>query len=83
MDAVYKIRHKPTGLFFRPSKTGCTHLTTRGKIYDKKPTRCLLPPVYKHPIPIQKRDNEMVYYEWRKTIPDEWEIVEYKIVEVL
>ena len=33
---VYKIKHKPTGLFFTPSK-GNGNLSTTGKIYSRKP----------------------------------------------
>lgn len=33
---VYKIKHKPTGLFFTPSK-GSGNLSKNGKIYPKKP----------------------------------------------
>ena len=31
----YKIKHKPTGLFYKP---GTTNLTETGKTYAKKPT---------------------------------------------
>ena len=31
---MYKIKHKPTGLYFRPLKGGCSNLDTVGKIYD-------------------------------------------------
>lgn len=31
----YKIKHKPTGLFYKP---GTTNLTKTGKTYAKKPT---------------------------------------------
>ncbi|MBW3020185.1 hypothetical protein KY334_02735 [Candidatus Woesearchaeota archaeon] len=34
---VYKILHKPTGLFFTPSN-GSGNLSTTGKVYPKKPT---------------------------------------------
>lgn len=33
---VYKIKHKPTGLFFTPSK-GYGNLSVKGKIYDRVP----------------------------------------------
>jgi hypothetical protein len=33
---VYKIKHKPTGLYFTPSK-GYGNLSLNGKIYAKKP----------------------------------------------
>jgi hypothetical protein len=33
---VYKLKHKPTGLFYTPSK-GSGNLSTKGKIYQKKP----------------------------------------------
>lgn len=31
---MYKIKHKPTGLYFRPLKGNYTNLDTVGKIYD-------------------------------------------------
>ena len=34
---VYKILHKPTGLFFTPSR-GNGNLSTTGKIYARKPS---------------------------------------------
>jgi hypothetical protein len=33
---VWKIKHKPTGLFFTPSK-GLGNFSTNGKLYSKKP----------------------------------------------
>jgi len=33
---VYKIKHKPTGLYFTPSK-GHGNLSTKGKIYSMRP----------------------------------------------
>lgn len=33
---IYKIKHKPTGLFFTPSK-GNGNLSINGKIYPRKP----------------------------------------------
>ncbi|MDD5649007.1 MAG: hypothetical protein PHF86_01075 [Candidatus Nanoarchaeia archaeon] len=35
---VYKIKHKPTGLFFVPSRGGNGNLSTGGKIYSKFPS---------------------------------------------
>lgn len=35
----YKIKHKPTGLFYKP---GATNLTKTGKTYAKKPTLKLI-----------------------------------------
>lgn len=33
---VYKLRHKPSGLFFIPS-TGKGNLSLRGKVYTRRP----------------------------------------------
>ena len=33
---VYKIKHKPTGLYFTPSR-GHGNLSTKGKVYSMKP----------------------------------------------
>lgn len=35
----YKIKHKPTGLFYKP---GTTNLSKQGKTYSKKPTLNLI-----------------------------------------
>jgi hypothetical protein len=34
---VYKIKHKPTGLFFTPSK-GYGNLSVKGKVYESRPS---------------------------------------------
>ncbi len=33
---IYKIKHRQTGLFYTPSRGG-NNLTSKGKIYDKRP----------------------------------------------
>jgi len=37
MIKCYRIKHKPTGLYFKPSKGG-SNLSTKGKIYPSKPS---------------------------------------------
>lgn len=70
----YKIRHKPTGLFFKPSRhRSKTNLSKKGKIYERKPSMGWLGFTYHHPAP-GTRDG----YESRRVEPGEWEIVEYK-----
>lgn len=32
----YKLRHKPTGLFYQPKKHRGSHLSPRGKVYQTK-----------------------------------------------
>jgi hypothetical protein len=74
----YKIRHKPTGLFYQPTRNG-TNLSKRGKVYHLKPTLEHI----KHCIRGTKRiasrfsDCERIPF-----IYADWEIVHFAVVEV-
>jgi hypothetical protein len=71
---LYKLRHKPTGQFFKPSKHGSkTNLAKTGKFYDKKVTVAMLSGWYEHSV---------FSDDIRKIVPEDWELVEYSVVEV-
>lgn len=70
---VYRIKHKPTGLFYGPKrrvKAGETNLSENGKVYPKKPS-------YETSI------WEGYYYEGKyiRTNISEWELITYDLVE--
>ena len=87
---VYKLLHKPTGLYFVPSK-GNGNFSIKGKIYSSKPNldwteRCRIV-FYKKNKPSKKEEVLIKYfnidvsssYIWTvdvyvKTKPEEWEI---------
>lgn len=69
----FKIRHKPSGLFYRPSKYDAkTNLSKVGKTYSRKPTIAGLQGVYNHPLP---KEDWRERYELRKVISEEWEVL--------
>jgi hypothetical protein len=86
-DVFWKIRHKPTGLFFKLSKhRGKSNLSKVGRVYGKKPTLKYLGSVYYDP----RDEGESAqsfstrFRKILKTRPvdlSEWEIVRYKVVE--
>lgn len=76
MPKTYRIRHKPTGLFYKP---GCPNLSKKGKKYLRKPSV--------DGITIRLADSVMDYVQglaykemsgirWLITEPDDFEIVE-------
>jgi hypothetical protein len=96
MPSFYKIRHIPSGLFFKPSRHHSkTNLSKKGKIYGRKPTLKYLGKLYHHPISDEEFKAKLVNlspnapwyhrvntgYESRHVIQAEWEIVEYKVEE--
>lgn len=77
---VYKIKHIPTGLFFKPSVyRNKSNLSKNGKIYTSKPSLKWLDCGYHHPIP--KKDWKNDDYEYRKFIEKDWEIIELNLNE--
>jgi hypothetical protein len=87
---IWKIRHKPTGLFYKPSCRGSkTQLSPTGKLYEaRKPT---LKSVGRF-IHVRKEqldgtsckveETGKYWHEARMPIvADDWEIVRYKMVE--
>lgn len=68
----WRIRHIPTGLYFKPSVyRSKTNLSERGKVYTRKPGIGILGKVYHHPVSRYK-------YETRAVVLSEWEVVEYQ-----
>jgi hypothetical protein len=78
-DIFYKIRHKSTGLFFKPSTSGKCNLSKNGKAYGRKPSLSYLwGKIY-----TGERDSTKGYYERNITmdvIPSDWEICVYETV---
>lgn len=74
MSTVYKLRHKGTGLFLDP-KGSYSNVSKEGKVYTgRKPPRQRF-----IAIPYEYRGEYESTYE---TELDDWEVVEYKLVEV-
>lgn len=71
---VYKLRHKPSGLFLDPR--GCTtNASVLGKVYTRKPPRQNF-----WGIPYELRgDFEESYHP---TPLEDWEVVEFELSEV-
>lgn len=88
----YKIKHKPTGLFFKPSRYGSkSNLSKKGKVYNRRPTLRYLGEVYYHPYDGPRPDwsdqsrlatARRQGYEPRPVVENEWEIVEYVVEAV-
>lgn len=79
----YKIRHKETGLFYRPNQgsySGKTNLSKNGKVYQSKPSFKHLIGNYYHPLAKNEKPNQWERFEIRPFIPEEWEIIEYSEV---
>jgi hypothetical protein len=81
---LYKIRHIPTGLYFKPNSNPYrkSSLSKDGKVYHKKPNlKVFLKCGYYHPTGkcwssgMTSKD----LYEHRQYVPEEWEIVELKV----
>ena len=87
---VFKLKHKPTGLFYTPSK-GNVNLSKTGKIYAKKPkiewALTLRIKIYswkKYPTNHHKTIVDYFGLDWKngsidtyvKTNYEDWEIVE-------
>ena len=88
----YRIRHKKSGLFYQPTRgrySSKTNLGPNGKVYAKKPS-------FEHicsPLDVTDRQHEKfgigelkTRSEWcskyfMKFVRDDWEIVEYELVE--
>jgi hypothetical protein len=95
---IYKLRHKPTGLFYQP---GERNLSEKGKVYTKKPNKrwpggfIFLPKdsrVYKKYAEMLEPLNEITGpsrdWKWRMfASTDDWEIViydmEYKVSPII
>ena len=75
----YKIRHKPTGLFFKPNNQS-VNLSKKGKVYENKPGLNRLPKNWRtgyYRITIRDNGRRVVIY----VPPEDFEIVEYNVTE--
>ena len=71
----YKILHKPTGLYYKPSRHGSpANLSKKGKVYERKPSLGWLGFMYTHPTPGGPRGVEN-----RRVVASEWEVIEFKV----
>lgn len=90
MITVYKLRHVPTGLFYQPVKGRWSreksNLSTRGKIYETHQYPKDLHTggvtvseniINKYSLNVKKTN----YGNYLTTSENDWEIVEYNIVE--
>lgn len=72
---VYKLKHKPTGLFYDPK--GCTNNASEiGKVFNRKPPRQNFWGVTNS---IKKEMGFLVGYQ--ETPLEEWEVVEFELIE--
>lgn len=90
MKTFYKIRHTPSGLFYKPSKYGSkVNLSKEGKTYNRMPSwqyimgpiRLRYNPEYKN-MPWKNRySHNISEFIEEDFIPENWEIVRYEVVE--
>lgn len=102
--SFWKLRHKPTGLFYKPSvHRSKANLTKDGKVYNKRPSLAQTSGI-NAPLPKEEmarlrakfsdRETRRMtswsdpeYQRYQKgyyhipTLPHEWEVVEYRMVE--
>ena len=81
MDTFFKLRHIPSGLFYKPSKHGSkSNLSKDGKVYQKKPPKVGFDGTWA-PNPDRKPGEygkpECVLVPCRR---EDWEIVEFRTV---
>lgn len=54
--AFYKIRHKASGLFYRPAGTKTSNLSEVGKVYSRKPSLKMIQALH-----ITKKQNDKIF----------------------
>lgn len=85
MTTFYKLRHKPSGLFFKPTNYPTKlNLSENGKTYNRRPTLRYLGKqinIAENPKYNARQYGSMEYLT-EDVIPDRWEIVKYEVVEV-
>ena len=80
MEIVYKLRHKPTGLFFKDPDWESGNVDVLGKVFNHPPPR-------KSKMTIPKdlaiiNNLECLYHtQTYKTKLSDWEVVEFTITE--
>lgn len=89
MTVVYKLRHKETGLFWKPDSGSSGNVSKSGKLYFKKPSLVYVTGtmvskhlVEKHGITVP----EKFYSSYGKISAmrnvEEWEVVKYSLIEI-
>lgn len=80
MSNIYKIKHKPTGLFYQG---GFFNLSERGKVYTQKPCLKWISKEVHISARLKKKYNIMAvkdryhYNRWYfECTPEDWEIIE-------
>lgn len=87
MNKLYRLRHKPTGLFFASAMGACrkNNLKKVGKAYEKIPNLSYLGRNLFVGASVVKKYNISAIQEYRNyVIPvvlSDWEIVEYELIE--
>lgn len=88
-QVVYKLRHKPTGLFYQPIKGNYnqrTNLGAHGKVYlTGKPCCFAGVTVHEKQVKKYKLTAELLCYRhgYRLVVaPDEWEVVSFELKEI-
>ena len=77
-NIVYKLRHKPTGLFFIHYETRHKrNLSASGKVYTHRPSLSYVAYGYRD------EQSKFVKYTTKSQVSDEWEIVQYELKEIL
>ena len=82
MEIVYKLRHKATGLFFKDPDWATGNVSKTGKVFITKPSRkssiSMLKPLAEE-VGLVAREYGITEY---KTELSDWEIVEFKLIEI-
>ena len=69
---LWRLKHIPTGLYFKPSKhRSKSNLSKKGKVYTSKPTIKWCGRVYHHPDDMPR--HSIGHCPTRKVIESEWE----------
>lgn len=82
MEIVYKLRHKPTGLFFKDPDWATGNVSKTGKVFITKPPRkssiSMLKPLAEEAGLVAREYGTTEY----KTELSDWEIVKFKLTEI-
>ena len=64
---MYRLKHKPTGLYWQPHRHRGSHLSKKGKIYHTEKTALGILPKEGKTMTIQVDKNSMIYNETKTT----------------
>jgi len=82
-EVFWRIRHKPSGMFYIPAKGSIydkCNLSKTGKAYAKKPTLKHVGGSY-YPHEPKREDGRLKVRKVKSSSPEDWEIVRYKVIE--